>query len=84
MWLAIVKVVGGLALLITSCDLFVDNAVVIAKSFGVNDAFISLTLIFESVKEEKSATSESKTSVIPRFLSPFTISISDVISNCGK
>lgn len=44
-WLAIVKVVGGLALLITSCDLFVDNAVKIAKSFGVNDAFISLTLI---------------------------------------
>lgn len=45
LWLAIVKVVGGLALLITSCDLFVDNAVVIARSFGVNDAFISLTLI---------------------------------------
>ena len=44
-WLAIVKVVGGLALLITSCDLFVDNAVKIANSFGVNDAFISLTLI---------------------------------------
>lgn len=44
-WLAIVKVVGGLALLITSCDLFVDNAVKIAKSFGVNYAFISLTLI---------------------------------------
>lgn len=45
LWLAIVKVVGGLAVLITSCDLFVDNAVLIAKSFGVNDAFISLTLI---------------------------------------
>ena len=45
MWLATVKVVGGLALLITSCDLFVDKAVCIAKSFGVNDAFISLTLI---------------------------------------
>lgn len=44
-WLAIVKIVGGLALLITSCDFFVDNAVLIAKSFGVNDAFISLTLI---------------------------------------
>lgn len=43
--LAIVKVVGGLALLIISCDFFVDNAVMIAKSFGVNDAFISLTLI---------------------------------------
>lgn len=45
LWLAIVKVAGGLAVLITSCDFFVDNAVLIAKSFGVNDAFISLTLI---------------------------------------
>lgn len=45
LWLAIFKVIGGLALLITSCDFFVDNAVAIAKSFGVNDAFISLTLI---------------------------------------
>jgi cation:H+ antiporter len=45
LWLAIFKIVGGLALLITSCNLFVDNAVLIAKSFGVNDAFISLTLI---------------------------------------
>ncbi len=45
LWLAVTKVVGGLALLITSCDFFVDNAVLIAKSFGVNDAFISLTLI---------------------------------------
>lgn len=42
---AVLKVLGGLAVLITSCDLFVDNAVLIAKSFGVNDAFISLTLI---------------------------------------
>lgn len=45
LWLAVVKIVGGLALLITSCDLFVDNAVVIATSFGVDEAFISLTLI---------------------------------------
>lgn len=43
--MAALKVAGGLAILITSCDLFVDNAVLIAKSFGVNDAFISLTLI---------------------------------------
>lgn len=42
---AVLKVVGGLALLITSCDFFVDNAVSIAKSFGVDNAFISLTLI---------------------------------------
>ena len=45
LWLAVVKVLGGLAVLITSCDFFVHNAVLIAKSFGVNDAFISLTLI---------------------------------------
>lgn len=45
LWLAVLKVIGGLALLITTCDIFVNNAVLIAKSFGVNDAFISLTLI---------------------------------------
>lgn len=45
LWIALVKVLGGLALLITSCNFFVDNAVLIAKHFGVNDAFISLTLI---------------------------------------
>ena len=44
-WKAIVKIVGGLALLITSCDFFVDNAILIAKSWGVSDAIISLTLI---------------------------------------
>lgn len=44
-WMAIGKVAVGLAVLITSCDFFVDNAVYVAKSFGVNDAFISLTLI---------------------------------------
>ena len=45
MWVSVLKVVGGLALLVFSCDVFVDNAVLIAKSFGVSDSFISLTLI---------------------------------------
>ena len=45
LWVALLKIVGGLALLITSCDFFVDNAIVIAKSWGVSDAIISLTLI---------------------------------------
>ena len=45
LWMVILKVIGGLALLIISCDFFIDNAVLIAKSFGVSDAFISLTLI---------------------------------------
>ena len=45
LWISILKVIGGLLLLITSCDIFIDNAVLVAKSFGVSDAFISLTLI---------------------------------------
>ena len=44
-WIPLIKVVGGLAVLIFSCDVFVDNAVLIAKSCGVSDSFISLTLI---------------------------------------
>ena len=45
LWVAVAKVVAGLAVLIVSCDVFVDDAVKVAKSFGVNDAFVSLTLI---------------------------------------
>ncbi len=45
LWIAVLKVAGGLAVLITCCDLFVGNAEKIARSFGVNDAVISLTLI---------------------------------------
>ncbi len=45
LWLAIVKVLVGLAVLIAGCEFFVRNAVAIARSFGVSDAFISLTLI---------------------------------------
>ena len=45
LWLAIAKVVVGLGILIVSCDMFVDDAVAIAKSWGVDDAIISLTLV---------------------------------------
>ena len=45
LWKAIAKVITGLAVLIASCNIFVDKAVMIARSFGVSDAFISLTLI---------------------------------------
>lgn len=44
-WLSIVKIIGGMGVLIFSCEFFVDNAVAVARSLGVNDAFISLTLI---------------------------------------
>ena len=42
---AILKVAGGLAVLISGCHFFVENAVVIARELGVDDAFISITLI---------------------------------------
>ena len=45
LWIAILRVVAGLAVLIFSCDKFVDNAIVIARGWGVDDAFISLTLV---------------------------------------
>ena len=45
MWLAVAKVVGGLALLVASCHYFVDAAISIAKAWGVSEAFISITLI---------------------------------------
>lgn len=45
LWIAILRVIAGLAVLIFSCDNFVDNAIVIARGWGVNDAFISLTLV---------------------------------------
>ncbi len=45
MWLSALKIVGGLGMLIISCDIFVDDAVRIAGKLGLNDAFISITLI---------------------------------------
>ena len=43
--LPIIKVLGGLAVLIYSCDVFVDKAVTIARNYGLSDSFISITLI---------------------------------------
>lgn len=45
LWKSVAKTAAGLALLAFSCDQFVDNAVIIAKSWGASDAFISITLI---------------------------------------
>lgn len=45
MALSILKVIGGLAVLITGCHFFVESAVTIATAWGVDQAFISITLI---------------------------------------
>ena len=44
-WIPAAKVIGGLLFLVIGSDYFVDSAVQIAQSLGVEDAFISLTLI---------------------------------------
>lgn len=45
MGIATLKVVAGLIVLITGCHFFVESAVKIATAWGVNEAFISITLI---------------------------------------
>lgn len=45
LWRSIAKVVAGLAVLITGCQFFVDEAEEIARMLGVDEAFISITLI---------------------------------------
>ena len=42
---AIIRTIVGLVVLITGCNYFVDSAVNIATAWGVNEAFISITLI---------------------------------------
>lgn len=45
LFVSVAKVVVGLGVLVTGCHFFVEEAVVIATKWGVNEAFISITLI---------------------------------------
>ena len=45
LWLAVVKIIGGLVMLVTSCHYFIESAIKIAEEWGVSEAFISITLI---------------------------------------
>ena len=45
LWKSVVKIIGGLIVLILSCKYFVDASVDIAKNIGLSEAVISLTLI---------------------------------------
>lgn len=44
-WKSILKIVSGLILLIVSCEYFVNGCVSIAKTLGLTDSVIALTLI---------------------------------------
>lgn len=45
LWYSITVAIVGLSVLIIGCHFFVEKAVVIARNFGVSDAYISITLI---------------------------------------
>lgn len=45
LWKSIMLIIIGLSVLILSCDHFVDNAIIIARRWGMSEAVISITLI---------------------------------------
>lgn len=45
LWKAAGLVIVGLGILIVSCDLFVENAIAVARRWGMSEAAISITLI---------------------------------------
>jgi cation:H+ antiporter len=45
LWYSITVAIVGLSVLILGCHFFVEKAVVVARNFGVSDAYISITLI---------------------------------------
>ena len=45
LWKAVAMVIVGLGVLVVSCDFFVDNAIIVARRWGMSEAVISITLI---------------------------------------
>lgn len=45
LWYSVMVAIIGLSVLILGCHFFVEKAVVVARNFGVSDAYISITLI---------------------------------------
>ncbi|MCM1482733.1 MAG: calcium/sodium antiporter [Muribaculaceae bacterium] len=56
-WRAVLYVAGGLAALVWGGDLFVDKASAIAKSLGVSDAVVGLTIVAAGTSLPELATS---------------------------
>lgn len=56
-WLIVVSIVGGLALLVWGSDLFVSNAAGLAVSFGVSETLIGLTIVSWGTSAPELATS---------------------------
>jgi cation:H+ antiporter len=56
-WLDLLKIAAGIAVLMVASRLLVDNAVIVAKSLGVSDTVIGLTIIAAGTSMPELATS---------------------------
>jgi len=69
-------VAGGLAILVYGAGLFVEGATTIAKSFGVSDAIIGLTIVAAGT-----SLPELATSVVAAFKKQSDIAIGNVVGS---
>lgn len=56
-WLALVKALAGIALTILGAKLLVDNAIILARNWGISEAVIGLTLVAVGTSLPELATS---------------------------
>lgn len=56
-WLALIKTVGGIALMMLGAKLLVDNSIILARSWGVSEAVIGLTIVAVGTSLPELATS---------------------------
>lgn len=76
-WLMIVKIIGGLAVLICGGELFVNSASAIARSFNVSEAVIGLTLVAGGT-----SVPELATSIVAAYKKESDIAIGNVVGSC--
>lgn len=56
-WLALFKTIGGIALMMLGAKLLVDNSIILARSWGVSEAVIGLTIVAVGTSLPELATS---------------------------
>ena len=56
-WLDLVKIAAGIAILMVASRLLVDNSIIVAKALGVSDVVIGLTIISAGTSMPELATS---------------------------
>lgn len=76
-WLAIVYVLSGLAMLVGGGSLVVDNAVAIAREFGLSEKLIGLTILAAGT-----SLPELATSAVAAYRKNTDIAIGNVVGSC--